>query len=312
MQLKLIPRLVLCIIIQSCTSDLRKDEASDDPLIREPDIQSLIENLEDSNNKEVMVIAHRGDWRNAPENSLQAIQNCIDMGVDMVEIDVRETKDSVLVLMHDKTIDRTTTGSGYIWDFTYDSLQNFFLRDGLLHATPHKIPTLKEALDLSNDKILVNLDTKDYGNLGKYYDLLKKTGTLDQVVIKAPIKKKEAESIFGEYLEELYFMPLVRTDHAGAMEMVDEYLESDPPIAFEFTIPSDTTSLLPRFSEIRKTGSSIWVNSLQPHHCVGHNDELAAIDISTYDWFIENDIDIIQTDRPKLLLEYLRSKGLHN
>ena len=48
--------------------------------------------------------------KNAPENSIQAIQNCIDMGVDMVEIDIRKTKDGHLVLMHDRTIDRTTNG----------------------------------------------------------------------------------------------------------------------------------------------------------------------------------------------------------
>jgi glycerophosphoryl diester phosphodiesterase len=50
----------------------------------------LKEKLETPNDNHVMVVAHRGDWRNAPENSLQAIQYCIDMGVDMVEIDVRK------------------------------------------------------------------------------------------------------------------------------------------------------------------------------------------------------------------------------
>ena len=60
--------------------------------------------------KSILVVSHRADWRNAPENSLQAIQNCIDMGVDMVEIDLKRTKDGHLILMHDKTIDRTTTG----------------------------------------------------------------------------------------------------------------------------------------------------------------------------------------------------------
>ena len=62
--------------------------------------------------KSILVVSHRADWRNAPENSLQAIQNCIDMGVDMVEIDLKRTKDGHLILMHDKTIDRTTTGKG--------------------------------------------------------------------------------------------------------------------------------------------------------------------------------------------------------
>lgn len=275
-------------------------------------IDGLIAKLEEPNSDQVMVVAHRGDWRHAPENSLMAIQNCIDMDVDMVEIDVRMTKDSVLVLMHDERIDRTTTGTGYIWDFTYDSLQSFFLRDGMLHATPHKVPTLEEALLLSKDKILVNLDTKDYQNLSLYYEILQSTRTLNQVVIKAPIRKSEIEEIFGNYLEEIYFMPLVRTNQPGAEEMVADYQNSDPPIAFEFTVPSDTIALTAQFSEIRKRGSRVWVNSLQPQHCAGHNDEQAAIDINTYDWFIENGINIIQTDRPALLINYLKKRGLHD
>ena len=60
----------------------------------------------------ILIVSHRADWRNAPENSLQAIQNCIDMGADMVEIDLKKTKDGHLVLMHDKTINRTMTGTG--------------------------------------------------------------------------------------------------------------------------------------------------------------------------------------------------------
>lgn len=276
------------------------------------DIFWLRKHLENSNENYTMVVAHRGDWRNAPENSLQAIQNSIDMGVDMVEIDVQMTKDSVLVLMHDNTIDRTTNGKGDIREMSYDSIQKFWLQNGVLQDTPHKIPTLEQALNIAKDKILINLDTKDYKNLWKYYELLKKTETLDQVVIKANIKKKEAISIFGDYLDDIYFMPIVRTYHEDAYDRVDEYLKEKPPVAFEFTVPSDTVPLFKRFKEIRKMGTRVWVNSLTAHHCAGHNDEEAAIDSSVYDWFIENGTNIIQTDRPRLLLEYLRSKKLHD
>lgn len=60
--------LILCFV---CTVATAQKNAT---------IEELIENLTDSTNKEIMVVAHRGDWRNAPENSLQAIQFCIDMG----------------------------------------------------------------------------------------------------------------------------------------------------------------------------------------------------------------------------------------
>ena len=55
-----------------------------------------------------MAVAHRADWRNYPENSLLAIQSCIDMGVDVVELDVKLTSDGVVVLSHDGSISRCT------------------------------------------------------------------------------------------------------------------------------------------------------------------------------------------------------------
>ena len=66
----------------------------------------------------VLVVAHRGNWSIAPENSLAAIDSAIQMKVDIVEIDIRKTKDGELVLMHDDTVDRTTNGTGKVKDKT--------------------------------------------------------------------------------------------------------------------------------------------------------------------------------------------------
>ncbi|KJD31127.1 glycerophosphodiester phosphodiesterase [Tamlana nanhaiensis] len=273
-------------------------------------MQDKINNLNNSKNKEVIVVAHRADWRNAPENSLQAIQNCIDMGVDMVEIDVRETKDGELVLMHDSTIDRTTNGKGMVKEWTLDSLKTLQLLDGLQVPTPHKIPTLREVLLLTKDKILVNLD-KSYEIFNKCYKIIQETGTQDQVVIKGAKSKLEVQNEFGEYLDKVLFMPVVRLHEPRASEIVDEYMKSNPPEAIEFTAKYDSLSGIKRFKELREAGTSVWVNSLWPQHNGGHDDEKAAIDIDVYQWYIDNHVDIIQTDRPKLLLDYLRKKGLH-
>ena len=76
---------------------------------------SLIrEKLLNRDQSTVIVASHRGDWRNYPENSLEAIDNAIKMGVDIVELDVQRTKDGQLILMHDPTLDRTSTGKGKI------------------------------------------------------------------------------------------------------------------------------------------------------------------------------------------------------
>ncbi len=275
-------------------------------------IEAKIANLKDSNNNQVIVVAHRGDWRNAPENSLQAIQNCIDMGVDMVEIDIRETKDGHLVLMHDKSIDRTTTGKGAIKEWTLDSLRTLKLVDGLGVATQHQIPTLKEALLLAKDKVLINLD-KSYDIFDKCYEVIEETGTQNQVVIKGGKRLATVEKEFGKYLDKVHFMPIIHLPNNEVKTIVNEYISSKhPPIAFEFTVKHDTIKYIKEFKSIRKSGASIWVNSLWSQHNGGHDDERAVKNQNVYQWYIENGIDIIQTDRPELLIKYLRSKNLHN
>lgn len=110
----------------------------------------------DKNN--ILVVSHRADWRNAPENSLQAIHNCIEMGVDMVEIDLKKTKDGHLILMHDKTIDRTTTGKGKPEDYTLQEIKRLSLKNGAGHKTRHKVPTFEEVMTLCKGKVMVNVD----------------------------------------------------------------------------------------------------------------------------------------------------------
>ena len=144
----------------------------------------IIANLQKPASNSVLVVSHRADWRNAPENSLQAIQNCIDMGVDVIEIDLKKTKDGHLILMHDKKIDRTTTGKGYPADYTLEELRQFRLKSGTGHKTAHLIQTLEEVMSLCKGKILVNID-KGYDYFKDVYAVLKETGTVQQCIIKA-------------------------------------------------------------------------------------------------------------------------------
>ena len=92
--------LVLILAVTACTPRT-------EPLCR---ADRIVKELHDPSSNYVVVVAHRGDWRNYPENSLPAIESCIRMGVDVVEIDLKLTKDSVLVLSHDRTLNRCTTG----------------------------------------------------------------------------------------------------------------------------------------------------------------------------------------------------------
>jgi glycerophosphoryl diester phosphodiesterase len=78
----------------------------------------------------VLVAAHRGDWRHAPENSLPAIEKCIALGVDIVELDLQRATDGALVLMHGAKLDRVTTGKGRVADRTLAEIKQLRLRNG--------------------------------------------------------------------------------------------------------------------------------------------------------------------------------------
>lgn len=108
-----------------------------------------------------LVSAHRGGpYEGYPENAIETFQHVINFTPAIIECDIAMTKDSVLVLMHDNTIDRTTTGSGNITDFTWEQLQSFRLKDPLGNETNFAIPTLDEVLTWGKGKALFTLDVK--------------------------------------------------------------------------------------------------------------------------------------------------------
>lgn len=108
-----------------------------------------------------MVSAHRGGSAEGfPENCIETFELALNYGPTIIETDIVMTKDSVLVLMHDDTLDRTTNGSGYVSDYTYSELQEFYLEDFQKTITSFKIPTLDEALKWGKGKVVYTLDVK--------------------------------------------------------------------------------------------------------------------------------------------------------
>ncbi len=108
----------------------------------------------------ITVAGHRGSCAHYPENTMESFEAAIREGADMIETDVRLTKDRVLVLMHDDKLDRTTDGSGRMCEHTYASLANVNAgKDG--HFLP--IPTLEELLKLlAGTNVMLNLEIKEY------------------------------------------------------------------------------------------------------------------------------------------------------
>ena len=107
------------------------------------------------------VIAHRGGALLGTENSISCLANGIELGSDMVEIDVHMTADGELIVCHDPTIDRTTDGKGSIETMTLDSLRTFHLLDFRSgEVTEELLPTLGEVLALVDGRCGLLLEVK--------------------------------------------------------------------------------------------------------------------------------------------------------
>lgn len=107
------------------------------------------------------IYAHRGASGYAPENTLEAFELAIVQKADGIETDVHQTKDGVLVLMHDERIDRTTNGKGYIKDYTYQELLEFNANNGNKKYSFCKIPLLEQLLVLvKKHHLLLNIEIK--------------------------------------------------------------------------------------------------------------------------------------------------------
>ena len=276
-------------------------------------VAQIREKLMSRDSTSVIVVAQRGDWRNFPENSLEAIDNAIKMGVDIVELDVKKTKDGELILMHDRTLDRTTTGKGLVSENTLSDIRKLNLRNGCNIRTIHKVPTLEEALLHAKGKIMINLDQADL-YFDQIYELMKKTGTTKQIIMKGRRPVAEVKKQFGDYLEDVIYMPIVDLDASGAEKHIEAFIKDMSPVAFELLFVKDTNLLPKKLATTLNGRSLIWYNTLWDTMAGGHDDDMSLQNPdSGYGYLIDTlGCRIIQTDRPAYLLDYLRKRKLHD
>lgn len=107
------------------------------------------------------VMAHRGLSADAPENTLYAFSDAISVGADFIELDVQQTRDGVLVVMHDSNLKRTTGVNKDIWDVDYADIQNLDAGSWFDPAYANaRIPTLEETLQFVDKRAKLNIEIK--------------------------------------------------------------------------------------------------------------------------------------------------------
>jgi glycerophosphoryl diester phosphodiesterase len=251
--------------------------------------------FKDGNSGYVMVAAHRAGHNGYVENSIQAIKHAIEIGVDIIELDVKVTKDSVVVLNHDGKIDRTTNGTGDPEKYTWAELQQFRLEmpDGTL--TNEILATFEEALLLAKGKALIDIDIKT-GNLKPVVDVIKKTGTQNQVFF--------FDNDYDALKEVLTMLPeAILMPRAYSYEMADSALRVFAPEVVHIDESFYTPELT---NHLKKKDARIWINALDgADRQIRIGNGPAAIDS-----LLRFGANIIQTDEPEKLIEILKEKGL--
>ncbi len=292
-------------VLSSCTSK------SSEPANK---AEQVIAALNDPASRYVVVACHRGDWRNYPENSLGAIESVIRMGADIVEIDLKLTKDSVLVLSHDHTCNRMTTGKGDISTMTYDSLATFNLKTAHNVAIPGtRITTLQEALEACKDRIVINVD-QGY----QYYNLVVKLTDALDMTDQILIKGKKAREVVAREMEgsRMMYMPIIDIQKPKGKELFEQYESwyaetGEKPLAYEVCFSELNEEVEACCQKVIAQGSKLWINTLWASLCGGYEDDAAfeGDPDKVYGKILDLGTSIIQTDRPELLIGWLKKQG---
>lgn len=130
-----------------------------------------------------LIISHRGASAYMPENTMGSFRKAIEMNADMIELDVRKTRDDMLVVIHDSKIDRTTDGTGYVRDKTFDELRQYDA------GTGERIPSLEEVFTLGREHAGYVIELKEERTEDQVIGMIKDYGFEDRVFLVSFRKK---------------------------------------------------------------------------------------------------------------------------
>ena len=180
-----------------------------------------------------------------------------------------------------------------------------------------RVPTLREAFECCKDRILINVD-----HAQNYYkeivELADEMGMTGQVLMKGKKSIGQVAEDMAPYKNNLLYMPIIDINKEKGQKLFYDYVERGVvPLAFEVCWQENGEQMDKCVEEIHKMGSKLWVNTFWPSVCGGFgNDDDAALDAANpadvYGQYLEMGASMIQTDRPELLIKYLKSVGRHD
>lgn len=253
------------------------------------------------------IVAHRGDWQNAPENSLRAIQAAADKKIEIAEIDVRRSSDGVFFLMHDETLERTAGRSEQAQSLTWKELSKTRLRnrDGSGPLSDETIPSLEAALKAACGRIYLDIDVKYFEHMPEVAQLISSAGMADFVDIKVSVQTAEEAAGLQE-LEARYGVMVMPKTRFFAESVDDQIaLLSVAGAVVVETKFDDLDVIATRQHSFRDAGIKVWVNTLDPVACCGLTDTRASKEPdAVWGHLMSAGVSIFQTDALDALLAF--------
>lgn len=262
----------------------------------------------------VFVVAHRGTpGGNIPCNTITAYEISLMQGADMIETDISKTADGRLVIFHPKMEPAHLNSSLRIPELTYDEVKEKLRYVNTDNApTQFGVESFDDLLETFKGRCYINVD-KFWDNPEDIYRAVKRHGMTDQVLVKSTINENVIR-VLEELAPDIPFIPIVRDshpEHEALMKKNINYIGAE--VLFKeddsYVASSEFMDMMHRDNKL------VWVNSIIYNHIAqlsgGHSDDTAFTVSMDYGWgwLVDRGFDIIQTDWPIMLINYLKESG---
>lgn len=289
----------------------------------------------------VLVSAHRGYWADFPENSIEAYSMAITIGADIIEMDVRMTKDNEMVVFHDACLDRVTTGYGRLREENMSYVGSLYLKTEDGTATTSRVLKLSDALDFLKDKAVIALDIKETGRLFdvtmiRVLKMLKSKRMLWQSIVKGKMRldalQKNILQPAALTLDDFIYTPIAFSTTADLSTYISEFINTHKIYAMELVYKQSADPILNYLEDVQNAG--IWIGQYSFWPETGEGVVAEKIPLTDtdpiirkydfkdkdpnnflddgrgdWDWLFRHGADYVITDRSELLIEYLTKCG---
>ena len=267
-------------------------------------------NIYDATREKIFIVAHRGVFGgNIPCNTIASYEVALKQGADMIETDVNVTSDGRLIVFHpgmesahlNKNINLPDMTWNEVAELRYVNIDNV--------PTQFGVESFDDLLEHFKGRCFINVD-KFWGNPEAIYKAIKRHEMLDQIVVKAKPSDVVLD-VLENLAPELAYMPIVDTrfdDHERLMAKNINY------VGVEALFYSDEDEIVSRefIEKIHAQGKLMWANSIIydcKQQIAAHHSDDTALTVSEdlgWGWLVDRGFDIIQTDWPMMLIDYLK------